>query len=493
MCDGDSGGLPVGQVTEDVAVGAPAVELGHGGDDRVVGERPVAAGVDLARHEIATDGVERRRPAADPDQVSCALRLEPLVVADGKPIVLGLVADEVDPETRLRAARQAPVVIDGLVADGAARQLGRGPRRLAVRQAAATTEAAATLVGWRPALEADGADHRREEPCAGGGANGPAGRPVRAVDVDLPRLRRVHDRRTTKDVGRAGRAAKGQQGLQGAFERGGRVGLLDGVTEDLFERLAELEHLDRTEDDHDVLEPGSRHLVHLVRFVGQHVTDQAAACAGDGGPHGAIRLRAVRGGEVSRGCLERTARTITPSAVPDGPFGPWRPSSCPQPSAWLYWPQMASGCQRSGSPRIRRGAPHESVQPVASSRSTGCVLDDQSGTDALRRAATDTAGMQDRLGILEAWRDGRTAAPRRPDDEAPERPVFAHEAARRLGRRERLQQVPPVLAGRERRKLGHRREVGRLERPDPRVDRLVTQPGSLQDAIPGWTSNPIFS
>ena len=280
-----------GHVTEDVAVGAPAVELGHGGHDRVVGERPVAAGVDLSRDEIATDGVERRRPLADPDRVSGALRLEPVVVADGKAIVLGLVADEVDPETGLCAARQAAVVIDGLVADGAARQLGRGPRRLAVRQAAATTEAAATLVGRRPALEADGADHDVKSPVRA------AERTARLVARSVPSMWISHDSGVSTmagdegPVGRAGCAADGQQGLEGAFERRGRVGLLDRVTEDLFKCLAKLEHLDGPEDDDDVLEPGSRRVVHLVCFVGQHVTDQAAACAGDGGPHGEIRLR----------------------------------------------------------------------------------------------------------------------------------------------------------------------------------------------------------
>ena len=69
---------------------------------------------------------------------------------------------------------------------------------------------------------------------------------------------------------------------------------------------------------------------------------------------------------------------MTPSAAADralwttvrgGWLRPWpspgsalRPASA-QPRAWLNWPQIASGCQRSGSPRIRRGACHDSVQP----------------------------------------------------------------------------------------------------------------------------------
>ena len=54
-----------------------------------------------------------------------------------------------------------------------------------------------------------------------------------------------------------------------------------------------------------------------------------------------------------------------------------------------------------------------------------------------------------------------------------------------LGRREGLQQVRPVLAGRRSGELGHVGQVRRREWPDPRVDRLVTQPGRLQDPIPG--------
>ena len=69
-------------------------------------------------------------------------------------IVLGLVADEVDPEPGSLEARQAAVVIDGPVADRAGRQLGGGPRRLAVRQSAATAEA--------PRPWSDGVPHWRQ-------------------------------------------------------------------------------------------------------------------------------------------------------------------------------------------------------------------------------------------------------------------------------------------------------------------------------------------
>ena len=149
--------------------------------------------------------------------------------------------------------------------------------------------------------------------------------------------------------------------------------------------------------------------------------------------------------------------------------------------------QRVASDQAGRSPRFGPARRQQSLQP-------GRVLDDQAGADAVLRPATDTAGMEDRLGVLEAGRDGRTAAPRRPDDEAAERPVVADQAVRRLGRCEGFQQVRPVLAGRERSRA--RPSPGRSaasKRPDPRVDRLVTQPGRLQDAIPVWTSNPIFS
>ena len=53
------GRLPLGLVAEDLAVRAPAAELGHRGDDQVVGELPIAPGVDLAGDEVAADRVVR--------------------------------------------------------------------------------------------------------------------------------------------------------------------------------------------------------------------------------------------------------------------------------------------------------------------------------------------------------------------------------------------------------------------------------------------------
>src|SRR4029078_168650 len=108
---------------------------------------------------------------------------------------------------------------------------------------------------------------------------------------------------------------------------------------------------DGPEDDHDVFEPGSRLVVHLVRFVGQHVTDQAAAGAGDGGPHGCDPARAVRVGEVSSGCPERTARTMTPSAARGGPFGPCDASIMPT------WPRPRAELSRARGCTVPRSAP----------------------------------------------------------------------------------------------------------------------------------------
>ena len=145
-------------------VRAPAVQLGHRGDDRVVGEGTIAAGIDLAGHEIAPDGVERRGPAIDPDAVARPQRLEPVVVADRVSVVLVLVAHEVHTERRALEARQASVVVDRAIADRAGGQLDGATGWLAVGQAAATTERPARPVGRGPALEADGRDHALNRP-----------------------------------------------------------------------------------------------------------------------------------------------------------------------------------------------------------------------------------------------------------------------------------------------------------------------------------------
>ena len=123
-------------------------------------------GVDLTGHEVAADRLERRGPATPAQFVALAQRLEPLVVADRMAVVLGHVAAQVDAETRQVEAVGPPVVIDREVADRAARQLGVGARRLAVRQPAAAAERRVVAGGGGAALEAAGRDHRRDSVAA---------------------------------------------------------------------------------------------------------------------------------------------------------------------------------------------------------------------------------------------------------------------------------------------------------------------------------------
>ncbi len=93
-----AGLAPVGLVADDRRRGTltPARKLGHRVDDRVVLERPAPTAVDDARHQVTSDEIERRVPAADPDPVALAERLEPGVVADRMPVVLGDVLGDRD-------------------------------------------------------------------------------------------------------------------------------------------------------------------------------------------------------------------------------------------------------------------------------------------------------------------------------------------------------------------------------------------------------------
>ena len=76
---------------------APALDLGHRRDERVVQRQPVPARVDHTGDEVAADEVERGRPAADPDPVVGAQRLEPRVVAHREALVLVDVRVDVQP------------------------------------------------------------------------------------------------------------------------------------------------------------------------------------------------------------------------------------------------------------------------------------------------------------------------------------------------------------------------------------------------------------
>src|SRR4051812_43802932 len=154
-----AGGDPFGLVTEDDAIWTPPAELRHRRDDRVVGQCPVAAGLDLARDQIAPNGLEWRSPAADPDPISLAERLEQVVVADGVGFVLGLVADQVHPPAASGDARQPAILVDDSVADRAGREGCIGPRWRSVRETATPTEGSPIVASGRAALEAGGFDH----------------------------------------------------------------------------------------------------------------------------------------------------------------------------------------------------------------------------------------------------------------------------------------------------------------------------------------------
>jgi len=182
-----AGCLPLGLVTEDLGVDAPLPDLGHGGDDRVVLERPAAAAFDGTGHEVATDEIERRLPTADPDLVTFPERLEKILVADRVAIVLGKVDLEVDAGAGSVLARQQPIVADGPIADVTGRQLHVRAGRLTVRQAAAAAERGGCGAGDGSTLKADFCAHR------------PSLR-------DLPQFRLRYDRRVEQPANGVGGA-----------------------------------------------------------------------------------------------------------------------------------------------------------------------------------------------------------------------------------------------------------------------------------------------
>jgi hypothetical protein len=59
-------------------------------------ERAAAPAVDGSGDEVSTNEVKRRLPATDPDPIADAHRLEQIVIAHGKLVVLFHVGDEVD-------------------------------------------------------------------------------------------------------------------------------------------------------------------------------------------------------------------------------------------------------------------------------------------------------------------------------------------------------------------------------------------------------------
>ena len=69
-----------------------------------------------------------------------------------------------------------------------------------------------------------------------------------------------------------------------------------------------------------------------------------------------------------------------------------------QPMAWLNWPQIAVGCQSSGSPRISRGACQASVQPSAAraGRDPRRCPAERARPGPGRRSVLEPAGVEDR-------------------------------------------------------------------------------------------------
>ena len=220
-------------------------------------------------------------------------------------------------------------------------------------------------------------------------------------------------------------------------------------------------------------------LVGLRRFAGQRLAGDAAACAGDGGPHGSIRLRSV--GDARR---EEDARAATDRHHPFGPLGPCpldhgadvRPaigapaSTCAQPRAWLNWPQMALGlpAQRVAAdqarcpPRLGPARREQSLQP-------GLVLGDQTRHGRCARVPRPTrracriASASSRRGAIVAHRPmargprSRPASRRRADEA--DRGVGRANAASRCARSSPVAAVESsAIAARS----------AALVRPDPR-------------------------
>jgi len=138
--DGRASGLPFRLVTQDLAIRPEPAELGHRRDDRIVRQPPIPTGVDLARHEVASDGLERRRPSTPAQAIAFSETFEPIVVTDGMTIVLGHVVTEVDPQPGYVQARRPAIVIDGDVADRALGELDIRSMRIAIREAAPAAE-----------------------------------------------------------------------------------------------------------------------------------------------------------------------------------------------------------------------------------------------------------------------------------------------------------------------------------------------------------------
>lgn len=114
-----------------------------------MGQRSTAARLDLACDQVAANDLEWRGPPPDPDSVTLPQRVEPFIVADRMPLVFGLVANQVNPESVALEVGQASVIVDGPVADWAARQLDAGAGTLAVRESTPPAETCEAAPGGR--------------------------------------------------------------------------------------------------------------------------------------------------------------------------------------------------------------------------------------------------------------------------------------------------------------------------------------------------------
>ena len=197
-----AGRLPVGQVAEDVGVRTPALDLGHRRHDGIVGQLPVPTGFHLAGHQVAPDGLERRRPATDPDPIAAAQRSQ----ASRRRRPGGARARPGGgrgPRAGRRARGSAAVRRRRRSGSRSGRSGARRSRSVAGRMAARSDGRTCRGPG-RTACHIAGRRPRscREHPGTAGGPDRHTGGRHHAVEVDLPALRR----RTAQPVA-AGRAA----------------------------------------------------------------------------------------------------------------------------------------------------------------------------------------------------------------------------------------------------------------------------------------------
>ena len=259
-----------------------------------MGELPVATRVDLARDEVAADGLERRGPATPAELVALAQGLEPLVVAHGMTVVLAHVAAQVHAQAGQVEAVRAPVIVDGQVADRTRGQLGVGSWGVPVWEPAASAEGGVVPDGGRAALKTADGDHAANTPSRmarrmavstmGSAAVRPTSQPSGVYTPAGRRATRVC----------AGRAEAGDGLGQGRFEEVGRVEPDGFPAQDGLQGRTKAIEL-RTPDGDDDLVGRFRGRVEAIRVVTGRRTEHewalgvdaqdAATCSVERGPH----------------------------------------------------------------------------------------------------------------------------------------------------------------------------------------------------------------